>query len=117
MMQTTQTAGAAITREPDWWWLMDRTDPEWDAMWAGLFSWDRLVNGYDEPATVANDALQGESWQYMGTVTRDSETIGRREREGRAEFFHQFRHRWHPTLERKVYVNWPATQGWRPLAR
>jgi hypothetical protein len=50
-------------------------------------AWRLLPGGPD-----AIDPCSGESWQYQGSRF-----------DGRTAY-HNFRHRWHPTLERRVYL-------------
>ena len=49
-------------------------------------------------ATRMQDPESGEVWQYMGTVT----VPGRG-----AE--HQFRHRWHPIMQKRAWLHFPTT--------
>lgn len=74
---------------------VEQGDPEWERMWSALAERGEAI---DVP-----DPDSGECWQYMGTVPV------------KGSWCHQFRHRCHPVLHSRQYVNLPASAeflGW-----
>lgn len=66
-----------------------RDTPEWDAAWAVLEA--------KYGSTVEEDPETGERWQYMCSFIKDGQS------------YHEFRHRQHPRLKRRVTEHFPIT--------
>lgn len=62
------------------------------------FAWGRLQELTADPDTIAFDEESGEAWQYMGVGCFEGRWV------------HSFRHRHHPILQRRWYVNVPVTR-------
>lgn len=77
--------------------LVPRGSQEWDIMWEKLGKL-RLNKNLDKP-TIANN--YGDIWEYMETV------------ESKFGFKHIFRHRHHPKTDYKIYVEIPASIGFK----
>jgi hypothetical protein len=74
-----------------------RTDPEWTFAWKTIA--ELPINAGLRDPTVAEHKESGEHWQYMGTHYHDD------------SWFHEFRHRWHPTTGKREYHNFRASGG------
>ena len=92
-------------------------DPEWERAWQWLRKIEESTYRYDF------DQIKGEQWQYMGTeyVTAAEAEHQKKDmilhvRDGITGegYYHNFRTRWHPTMERRVYRLIPARRGWKP---
>ena len=80
---------------------------EWAHMWRRLGADERMnFPRYDLVGgpTVAQCPDTGETWQYMGSVQYLPKT----------PWLHEFRHRWHPVLQRREYRRYKASEGWQP---
>jgi hypothetical protein len=71
---------------------VEQGSAEWDEIWRALL----IATG--DPDTSMVDPCTGECWQYMGTYR------------GPDGWCHEFRHRWHPTQERRVYITVPGAR-------
>ena len=92
-------------------------DPEWERAWQWLRKIEESTYRYDF------DNIKGEQWQYMGTeyVTAAEAEHQKKDmilhvRDGITGegYYHNFRTRWHPTMEQRVYRLIPARRGWKP---
>ena len=64
------------------------------------YAWGRLVALTADRDWEALDEESGEVWQYMGVGCFEGRWV------------HSFRHRHHPILARRWYINVPVTQKW-----
>jgi len=64
---------------------------EWDRAWNTMAA-NPVNAGLEHPHVAFNESW-GETWQYMGTVNGQ----------------HEFRHRMHPTTDKREYLKIPAT--------
>ena len=71
-------------------YFIERDSDHWHAMWKwlGEHPWNEGL-----PDPISADC-EHECWQYMGTEPGDAP----------AEWFDCFRHRYHPRLQRRVYL-------------
>ena len=90
-----QLAFSFAQDRPSFWFIAKEFKNDWE----GEIQWafKGLPGGIE-----AFNAEFGESWQYMGTILY------------KGVFYHQFRHRMHPSTQQREYRNIPATQGWEP---
>jgi len=70
----------------------DKRPEAWEAIWD-------LLEAVD--AVDTEDPTTGENWQYMGSMQLAEEA---RDRLGNHRWYHQYRHRMHPRLGRRVYL-------------
>ena len=71
--------------------ILERDSLEWEEAWSEL-SRDKINDGIADKMT-AECSLTGEVWQYMGSF------------QGKLGSTHQFRHRHHPSVNRRVVKN------------
>lgn len=75
--------------------LIKQGSAEWENMWDVVAN-HPINEGYEHPSVVLNN---GEAWQYMGSFRQDNRII------------HEFRHRNHPTFNRREYIKFPASES------
>lgn len=73
--------------------------PEWHRAWDGLLRTGKAADHTEEHPD------SGERWQYMGTWLLRGNYKGKG-----LNWFHQFRHRMHPTDGQRKLVNVPAEE-------
>jgi len=73
--------------------FLKRDSDEWNRAWEELAK-SPFNKGLKNP-TIAHN--QGEAWQYMGTYCNTD-----------GEYIHNFRHRCHPVLNSRLYINIPV---------
>ena len=75
-------------------------EPEWER------AWDRLALMSGDRDRMAEDRVSGECWEYLCSIRYpDDPELG---------WLHEFRHRWHPRLQRRWVLHVPASPGWSP---
>lgn len=84
-------------------WAMNPDHPEYQYMWDRLSKLE--INRPVPDKFVAWNEQYGESWQYMGTWSKEGAVT------------HEFRHRAHPTTNEKIVIRIPASSAYdgKPL--
>lgn len=74
-----------------------RDSHEWHVMWQLLASLPMNMGDVN-----CEDSETGECWQYMGSIPFEG------------KYFHEFRHRYHPKVQRRLKELIPASSSWVP---
>jgi len=82
--------------------IVKRNSKEWRYMWKKLAEKDINKRCKDEPTVCENGY---EIWQYMGSFKI------------KGKWLHEFRHRWHPITEARVYFKISASKNYKPIGK